>query len=531
MFRFFPLIAIATASAVAGIGALYWPQSIWALIPLLALTALGLFDLTQRGHSLLRNYPVLGHLRWLFEGIRPEIRQYLIESNQDEIPFSREERSLVYQRAKNEEDRRPFGTQLDVYDNGYAWLTHSMTPKAHLDSNFRVTVGNKTCAKPYDASVYSISAMSFGALSSNAVESLNAGAKIGGFIHNTGEGGISRYHRLHGGDLTWQIGSGYFGCRNDKGLFDAERFAENAASDQVKMIEVKLSQGAKPGHGGVLPGGKVTREIADARGVPIGEDCISPAAHTAFSTPIELIEFLQLLREKSGGKPVGFKLCIGHYSEFAAVVKAILATGIQPDFITVDGKEGGTGAAPLEFTNHLGTPLFEGLSYARNVLIGAGLRNDIKLAAAGKIVTAFDIVYAQALGADWCNSARGFMFALGCIQAQACHTNRCPVGIATQDPLRKRALVVEDKADRIANFHKNTMAALAEIVAAAGLDHPSQLRPWHLMIRQKTGEVLPADKAFLLLQPGELVDGLCDIPAYATPWRLASADSFLPKSG
>jgi len=528
MLRYLPLIIIVVASLAAGVATIYWSGMIWALIPLSGLALLGLYDLAQRGHSLLRNYPVLGHLRWLFEGIRPEIRQYLIESNQDEVPFSREKRSLVYQRAKGDEDRRPFGTQRDVYEPGYAWLTHSLAPKAHIDSNFRIKVGGSACSQPYDASVLNISAMSFGALSSNAIEALNAGARLAGFTHNTGEGGLSRYHRLHGGDLTWQIGSGYFGCRDSKGGFDVGGFAENAQDDQVKMIEVKLSQGAKPGHGGVLPGRKVSPEIAEARGVAAGEDCISPAAHTAFSTPTELMNFLQLLREKSGGKPVGFKLCIGHYSEFAALVKAMLETGVRPDFITIDGKEGGTGAAPLEFVNRIGTPMAEGLTYARNVLIGAGLRDDIKLAAAGKIITAFDIVWARALGADWCNVARGFMFALGCIQAQSCHSNRCPTGITTQDPVRKRALVVGDKAERVANFHTNTLKALAEIVAAAGFDHPGQIQPWHLMIRQNNGEVLPADKAFPLLKPGELVEGACTIKAYATPWRLATAASFSP---
>ena len=528
MIRYIPFISTAAATFAAVIASLYHPYAIWVAVPFAVLTLLGVFDLMQRDHSLLRNYPVLGHLRWFFEGIRPEIRQYLIESGQEEVPFSREERSVVYQRAKGEEDRSPFGTELDVYRSKFAWLNHSMAPRAHLDSDFRVLVGGPACSRPYESSVLNISAMSFGALSGNAIEALNAGAKLGSFAHNTGEGGISRYHRARGGDLTWQIGSGYFGCRNSEGRFDVERFAENAQDDQVKMIEIKLSQGAKPGHGGVLPGKKVTAEIAEARGVAVGDDCISPSAHSAFSTPLELMKFVQLLREKSGGKPIGFKLCLGHPSEFAALAKAMLESEIRPDFITIDGKEGGTGAAPLEFTNHVGTPLIEGLTYARNILIGAGLRSDIKLVAAGKIISAFDIIMAHALGADWCNSARGFMFALGCIQARACHTNRCPVGVATQDRTRSRALVIGDKAQRVANFHRNTMKSLAEIVAAAGFDHPGQIQPRHLMIRQNSGEVLPADKAFPLLGPGELTEGTCTDETYVTPWRLARADSFAP---
>ena len=507
-----------------------WPQLLWLASPLTLLTVLGIWDLVQDEHSLLRNYPVLGHMRWLFEGIRPEIRQYLIESDRDEVPFSREQRTLVYQRAKGAEDRRPFGTRQDTDAPGFAWLTHSMAPKPHLDSDFRVRIGGPACRLPYDASIYNISAMSFGSLSGNAIRALNEGARRGGFAHDTGEGGISRHHREPGGDLIWEIGSGYFGCRDTDGRFDPGRFAEQAALPQVRMIEVKLSQGAKPGHGGVLPGAKVTAEIAEARGVPVGVDCISPAAHNAFSTPIDFMHFLQGLREGSGGKPVGFKLCLGHGHEFMALLKAMLETGIHPDFIVVDGKEGGTGAAPLEFTNHVGTPLAEGLTFVRNALIATGLREEIKIGAAGKLVSAFDLVWAHALGADWANSARGFMFALGCIQAQACHTNRCPVGVATQDPMRQRALAPADKAERVARFQANTRKALAEIVGAAGFSHPAELQPWHLMVRQKTGEVVPADRAFPLLQPDELLDGSCTHPGYVVAWQRARADSFGPGS-
>jgi len=528
MSRYTIFIAIIVLTVIAAGLTLASPLFVWALAPLLVLTLLGVWDLVQSEHSILRNYPVIGHMRWLFEGIRPEIRQYLIESDRDETPFSREQRSLVYQRAKGEESARPFGTRHDVYDSGFIWLTHSAAPKAPSGHDFRVTIGGGDCRKPYDASIYNVSAMSFGALSANAILALNTGAKMGHFAHDTGEGGISRYHREPGGDLIWEIGSGYFGCRDGNGKFDPARFNEQAQADQVKMIEVKLSQGAKPGHGGMLPATKITPEIAEARGIPMGQDCISPAYHGAFSTPIEFMHFLQALREKSGGKPVGFKLCVGHRWEFMAMVKAMLETGIRPDYIVVDGKEGGTGAGPLEFVNHLGTPLTEGLTFVRNVLTGTGLRDDIRIGASGKLVTAFDLVWAHALGADWCNSARGFMFSVGCIQAQSCHTNRCPTGVATQDPLRQRALNVPDKAQRVANFHRNTCEALAHIVGAAGFMHPEELQPWHVMIRQRTGDVVSAEEAFPLLQKGELVNGPCEDRTYAKPWALARADSFLP---
>ena len=495
-----------------------------------ALTALGVWDVIQPSHSLLRNYPVIGHMRWVFEGVRPEIRQYLLESDRDEVPFSREKRSIVYQRAKGVEDKRPFGTRLDVYGAGFAWLTHSLAAKPPNDAPVRVRIGSADCAKPYDASIYNISAMSFGALSPNAIKALNTGAKLGGFAHDTGEGGISRYHREPGGDLIWELGSGYFGCRDADGNFDPARFREQASTDQVKMVEVKLSQGAKPGHGGVLPAAKITPELAEVRGVPMGRDCISPPCHPAFSTPLEFAHFLQVLREGSGGKPVGFKLCVGHRWEFMAMVKAMLETEIYPDFIVVDGKEGGTGAAPLEFTNHLGMPLAEGLTFVRNTLIGAGLRDRVKIGASGKLVTAFDLVWAHGLGADWCNSARGFMFAVGCIQAQACHTNRCPTGVATQDPLLQRAIDVGDKAQRVANFHKNTLHALAEIVGAAGFDRPDEIGPQHLMVRQRNGETVPASLAYRILDERSLLDGDCNIEEYRTQWGLARTDSFAPRA-
>ena len=521
--------ALVVALALLSLPGLIW--SGWFLLPLLVfggLAARGVHDIGQRRHSILRNYPVIGHMRFLFEGIRPEIRQYLIESDQDEEPFSRDNRSLVYQRAKGVEDKRPFGTRRRVYDAGYEWITHSMVPNHIADHDFRVRIGGPDCRQPYDSSLYNISAMSFGALSANAILALNTGAKMGGFAHDTGEGGISRYHRQGGGDLIYEVGSGYFGCRTPDGRFDPERFREQAADPQVKLIELKLSQGAKPGHGGVLPASKISPEIAEARGVPMGFDCVSPAAHPEFSTPLGLVEFIGRLRDLSGGKPVGFKLCIGHRREFMCVVKAMLETGIVPDFIVVDGKEGGTGAAPVEFANHVGMPLVEGLTFAHNTLRGAGLRDRLKLGASGKLITSFDIARVLALGADWANSARGFMFAIGCIQAQACHTNRCPVGVATQDPLRQRALDPVDKAERVRRFHQNTLKALAEMTGAAGLSHPGEFLPYHLIMRETDRDMVTGDEIYPYLPDGFLLREEEDEFGYLMRWRRSRAESFSP---
>ena len=454
------------------------------------LALLGTVDLIQTRHAVLRNYPISAHLRYLLEKIRPEMRQYFFEDEKHGLPFSRDKRAVVYQRAKNVLDKRPFGTQYDVYADGYEWLRHSIAPRPHATSPFRVPIGGPDCALPYCASIFNISAMSFGALSPNAIRALNAGAKIGGFAHDTGEGGFSPYHREKGGDVIWEIGSGYFGCRNADGSFCPEKFAATATADQIKMVELKLSQGAKPGHGGVLPAAKVSSEIASTRGVPPGKDCISPSSHSAFSTPLELVKFIGEMRRLSGGKPAGFKLCIGHPWEFLAICKAMLATNLYPDFIVIDGKEGGTGAAPLEFVDHLGMPLREGLTFAHNALVGIGARDRIKIGASGIIVTAFDIARAMSLGADWCNSARGFMFALGCIQSQSCHTDRCPTGVATQDRSRQRALVVPDKLHRVANFHASTMQSLIELTAAAGLDRPNQFALDHFSRRVSASEVM-----------------------------------------
>ncbi len=509
-----------------------------ALFLLLAgLAGVGVYDLRQTRHAILRNYPILGHMRFALEFIRPEIRQYFIEGDVEAgEPFTRAQRSVVYQRAKGMPDVRPFGTKLDVGANGYEWINHSMQT-THIESHdFRIWIGGQPgvpregvspCTQPYNASVFNISAMSFGALSANAILALNLGARMDGFAHDTGEGGISRYHREHGGDLIWEIGSGYFGCRNEDGTFSPERFAQQAVDPQVKMIEIKISQGAKPGHGGMLPGAKVTPEIAAARGIPVGQDCVSPSAHSAFSTPVELMHFIARLRQLSGGKPVGFKLCIGHIWEWFAIVKAMLETDITPDYIVVDGAEGGTGAAPIEFADHMGAPVQEGLNLVSNTLIGVNLRHRIKIGAAGKVINSFDLARMFALGADWCNSGRGFMMALGCIQAQVCHTGFCPTGITTQDPLRERALVVADKAPRVAQYHANTLHALKELLQAAGLMHPDQLYTHHIVRRVDATHVRLLSAMMPTMRFGAILDDLeHQHNVYRLYWPLADARSF-----
>jgi glutamate synthase domain-containing protein 2 len=497
----------------------------WLAVGSIFLTGLGFRDVQQTRHSVLRNYPGIVHLRFLFEFIRPEMRQYFLEGDNEAAPFSRQQRSLVYQRAKGESDKRPFGTQMDVHQVGYEWINHSLMPTQLPSHDFRVQIGGHR-QQPYNASIFNISAMSFGALSANAILALNAGAKRGNFAHDTGEGSISQHHREHGGDLIWEIGSGYFGCRHANGTFSEKRFVENATRPQVKMIEIKLSQGAKPGHGGVLPGSKVTIEIASARGVEPGVDCISPASHSAFKTPIELMHFIERLRQLSGDKPVGFKLCIGHPWEWFAIAKAMLKTGITPDFIVVDGAEGGTGAAPLEFTDHVGAPLQEGLLLVHNTLVGLNLRDRIKLGCAGKVVSAFDIARMLALGADWCNAARGFMFALGCIQAQSCHTGHCPSGVATQDPQRQRALVVPSKAERVYHFHQNTLMALKELVQAAGLPSPEHMSASHIVRRNAEHSVKLLSNLLPFASPGELLRGEMSQKVFSLYWPQAQAESF-----
>ena len=533
--RFLALTACCTASVIFGLVLIFHPESGWASVFLFALAAglmlLGLRDISQTGHSVLRNYPILGHLRFLFETIRPEIRQYFFEADTDGVPFSRDKRAIVYQRAKRALDKRPFGTQLDVYAGAYEWVHHSMAPKPLAKEPFRIMIGGADCTAPYSASILNISAMSYGALSANAIMALNHGARMGDFAHDTGEGSISPYHRMHGGDLIWELGSGYFGCRDGEGRFSPETFAAVAVDPQIKMIEIKLSQGAKPGHGGVLPAAKVTAEIAAIRGVEMGRDCVSPAAHSAFATPVELLHFILQLRRLSGGKPVGLKLCIGHSHEFFGLVKAMLETGITPDFIVVDGKEGGTGAAPLEFMDHVGTPLREGLSFVHSALVGANLRGRIRLGCSGKIATAFDMARLMALGADWCNAARSFMFSLGCIQAQQCHTGECPTGVATQDPLRQRALVVADKARRVHSFHQETLKALAELVSTAGLEHPGDLQPSHFMLRTSDNRVVTFDQQYPCLAPGQLLESAQGLPLpehLAKAWAMARSCNFAP---
>jgi glutamate synthase domain-containing protein 2 len=501
---------------------LLWPFALFALLVLV-----GIRDLIQPQHSIQRNYPVIGHIRWFVEMIRPELRQYLFEADEEAAPFSRSQRSLVYQRAKGQAGDHPFGTLLDVYRDGYEFIGHSTRPIPAADpASFRIMIGGDQCRQPYSASVFNISAMSFGSLSANAIRALNKGAKMGGFSHDTGEGSISPYHREFGGDIVWEIASGYFGCRDAEGRFDPDRFAAQAKSDQVKMIEIKMSQGAKPGHGGILPAAKVTAEISETRGVPMGKDCISPPIHSAFSTPLEMMAFIAQLRELSGGKPVGFKLCLGHPWEFMGIVKAMLATGTYPDFIVVDGAEGGTGAAPVEFSDHIGVPMREGLLFVHNVLTGAGIRDRIRVGAAGRIVSAFDIASVLAIGADWANAARGFMFAVGCIQSLSCNTNRCPTGVATQDPLRQRALVVPDKAERVKNFHANTLHALSDMLAAAGVAHPSDLGPHHLVRRVSSTEVRQFSELHVFLEPNVLIEGQTENGFYKRNWDMARADSF-----
>ncbi len=526
--RFLPLVLSLVFSGVSvALGIVSNAHFLWPLLVLVPAAAVGVFDLLQTRHTLLRNYPLVGHLRWMFEGIRPEIRQYLFESDLDARPFSREQRTLVYARSKNEEDHSAFGTKADLRAADSVWLNHSIRPSEDAERRPRLTIGGADCRLPYDASIFNISGMSYGALGSHAVLALNKGAKMGGFAHNTGEGGVSRYHLQNGGDLVWQIGTGYFGCRRPDGGFDAHRFTDQAAAGAIRLIEIKISQGAKPGHGGVLPAGKITPAIAEARGVSQHEDCLSPPGHSAFSTPVELMEFVARLRELSGGKPVGFKLCVGHAWEVMALCKAMIESGITPDFITIDGAEGGTGAAPVEFADSIGTPLREGLTLVDSCLRGAGLRDRIHLIASGKIVSAFDIALTVALGADLCNSARGFLFSLGCVQARRCHTNECPTGITTHDPVRMRGLVIEDKALRVATYHRKTLDALHDILTAAGVQHPADLERSQFLFRRKDGEILAGHRMYPRLRDRELVDGSGDDPLF-DDWRRARADSFAP---
>ena len=521
------LFLAASCAALALVAALstVWPMAAWALVAILPVIARGIADMVQTRQAVRRNFPVLGHGRYLLELIRPEINQYFVESNSDGRPFSRNDRSVVYQRAKGELDTLPFGTQRDVYAAGYEWINHSLAPVEPRHECARVVVGNAACRQPYSASILNVSAMSYGSLSKNAVLALNAGAKAGGFAHNTGEGGISPHHLKPGGDLIWQIGTGYFGCRTADGHFDPDAFAARAATPTVRMIEVKLSQGAKPGHGGILPAAKLTPEIIAIRGVVPGRDVISPPAHTTFSTPLGLLRFLQLLREQSGGKPVGFKLCVGKRHEFLGIVKAMLESGIVPDFITVDGAEGGTGAAPLEFSDSVGTPLNEGLAFVNNALVGAGLRDQVRLIASGKVNTGFQLATKIALGADMCNAARAMMFALGCIQALRCNTNQCPTGVATQDPGLVQGLHVGDKSARVSRYHAETVKSFFEVLGAAGLHEPDALKPWYVMRRVTSGDVRSYHEIYPPIEPGALLRGAVN-GSLGRAWDTARPDAF-----
>lgn len=521
---FFVVFAFGSVLTLAMAGYFYPPVR-WLWLALIPVLLLGTYDMLQPKHAILRNFPVLGHFRYLFEMIRPEIYQYFVESDTDGVPFGRDERSLVYQRAKEVRDTVPFGTKEDIYQTGYEWVNHSMAPLHNFPASMRVTIGGSECKHPYSASLLNISAMSYGSLSKNAILALSQGAKLGNFAHNTGEGGISPYHKEGGADLIWQIGTGYFGCRTEDGGFDERLFSEKSGSEQVKMIELKISQGAKPGHGGILPAAKLTEEIANIRHVPMGQDVNSPPGHRVFQTPIELLEFIARLRELSGHKPVGFKLCVGKRREFLSVCKAMVQTGITPDFITVDGGEGGTGAAPLEFSNHIGAPLVEGLIFVHNALIGYDQRDKIKVLASGKVTSGFALLKRLALGADACYSARGMMLALGCIQALKCNSNHCPVGVATTNPNLMAGLVPEQKSTRVNHFHRETIESLCEMLGALGLRSPEELRPWHVMHRTSPTQTKHYAELYDFLEPGELLRTPLP-PDYERACNSASAETF-----
>ncbi len=519
------LISVVLITVLIILVSLVYPPFLALFFIFIPAFALGLIDYFQPNQSIRRNFPFIGRFRYMLEAIRPELYQYFVESDTEGVPFSRDKRSLVYQRAKGVRDTVPFGTLRDVYDVGYEWVNHSVVP-LHLEAkDLRITVGGPDCTQPYSASLLNISAMSYGSLSKNAVLALSMGAKMGNFAHNTGEGGLSPYHLQGGADIIWQIGTGYFGCRTEDGRFNPTTFAENASHPQVKMIELKLSQGAKPGHGGILPAAKVTEEISHIRHVPMGRDVISPPAHAMFDTPIGLLEFVAEMRRLAVGKPVGFKLCIGKRREFLAICKAMVETGITPDFITVDGGEGGTGAAPLEFSNYVGTPLLDGLIFVHNALVGFSLRDKIRIIASGKVTSGFDVVKRLALGADMVNSARAMMLALGCIQALKCNSNHCPVGVATQDPSLVAGLVPEPKSKRVANYHEETMESVSELLGAAGMSDPAELRPWHILRRVSPTETKHYAEIYDYLQGGELLQEPLP-PAYARACAVAAAHTF-----
>ena len=521
------VIPIALAVAIVVLGMLVSKAFFWALVLVIPLLLIAIWDVVQTAHSLRRNYPLTARFRWLFEDLRPFLRSYIVEGPLEGRPYDRVSRSLVYSRAKKDEDAHPFGTELDVYSSEYEALCHSINPNPSAPKRTRVTVGTDQCSKPYDAARLNISAMSFGALGNHAIEALNLGAKIGDFYHDTGEGGLSPYHLKHGGDIVWELGSGYFGARDKDGNFDPAAFADKSQLDQVKMTEIKLSQGAKPGHGGLLPAAKVTAEIAKTRQIPENQDCLSPPGHSAFSTPREMLEFAAKMRELSGGKPVGIKLCVGMPHEIFAICKAMLDSGITLDFIVVDGGGGGTGAAPLELSDHVGLPLRVGLYYVNNALIGTGLKDKVKLAASEKVFSGSSIAINAALGANWCNAARAFMFSLGCVQSLRCHTGTCPTGVATSSPARQRGLVIPEKAQRVANFQSKTLDSLHDIVVACGLETPDDFTPRHLRQWKDNAEMIPWSQIVPEVVPGKLLHEPEDT-AFAEYWRMADPDTFKP---
>ena len=529
MRQIFLLYSVISILVIALIGH-FWPLFLWAFVLVIPLVLLGLYDMTQSKHTLWRNFPLMARWRWIMEALRVPMHQYFVETETGGAPTNRMFRSVVYQRSKKQLDTLPLGTKVDVYRIGYEWMDHSLSAlrESDIKEDLRVIVGGSDCLQPYDASLFNISARSFGAISNNAILSLNGGAKIDNFAHNTGEGSISPYHLEPGGDLIWQVGTGYFGCRNKDGQFSDELFKKNATLNNVKMIEIKLSQGAKPGHGGILPASKNTPEIAKIRNIEPYIQVDSPPTHSAFATPIEMMHFIKKLRDLSAGKPIGFKLCVGRRSEFVAICKAMVETGITPDFITIDGGEGGTGAAPLEYSNSVGVPLRDGLAFVVDCLMGFGLKKEIKVIVSGKIITGFHLIKNLALGADLCNSARGMMLALGCIQSLECNKNKCPTGIATQNPRFTAGLVVEDKKQRVANFHHETIQSVRELLAASGLDQTKLLNRSHIHRRVSATQTLRYDEVFPYIANGSLLEK--PYPAqFEQEMKEATANSFKAK--
>jgi glutamate synthase domain-containing protein 2 len=523
--QIFTLILLALLAATYGIS-LLWPPFVWAYAVVIPLFLVAVYDVLQKRHNILRNYPLMGHWRYILLSIRPQIQQYFIMSDQNGRPFNKEQRDLVCNRAEKKLDELPFGSQIDMDAPGYQWINQSLSPTVASKYSGVIKVGNEQCKKPYIASRLNISAMSYGALSQHAIRALNRGASIGGFAHNTGEGGLSQYHLMEGGDIFWQIGTGYFGCRTKDGGFCAEKFKEKSRLDNVKMIEIKLSQGAKPAHGGILPAPKVSKKIAQVRDVPAHQDCISPPAHTAFSGPTGLLKYVKQLRELSGGKPIGFKMCLGIHADFMAICKAMIETKIYPDFITVDGAEGGTGAAPLEFTDHIGTPLNDALIFIHNCLVGISVRSKIKIISSGKIISGFDMASKIALGADMCNSARGMLFSLGCVQSRRCHTNKCPTGVATQNPLLYYGLNIANKAPKVVSFHNATIASFQAVLGAVGVAHPEELTPRHIHKRIEGTKEQSYDVLYHYLSDGDLLNEETIPDDYKMYWEVAKTDVF-----